>query len=254
MYTSKNPFAPILQLTQPSDPTENRSMTWRHVASVKDMKYVAKEVSKKTTVNDIAVAMVTHAIREQLADHALKLGGAVCVEVPEMVNVTIPVHLNGGVLRSGEQLGNKIGGFVSTVPLDKSKNIKSRDRLQDITKILHKEKNLPAPLISWALVSLFNNFAPEWLQKWAMKEFNANSCAVVSNVRGFPFEVHWLGRKVKFISAFLPLPPGIPIGVMLQSYNGNISFSLSTDKKVVPDDDQFAGWMIEEYERIFNGM
>jgi hypothetical protein len=48
----------------------------------------------------------------------------------------------------------------------------------------------------------------------------------------------------------MPLPPGVPIGVMVQSYAGDISFSINADKRVVPDAEKFADWMLEEYKRL----
>ena len=69
-----------------------------------------------------------------------------------------------------------------------------------------------------------------------MKKFNANSVEVISNVKGSPFCVDWMRRKVILLCAFLPLPPGITIGVMIHNYDGNTSFSVNARKRAVPDD------------------
>jgi len=178
------------------------------------MKSVGKTISSKTTINDIGVAMVSHAIKCQLDDHATNASisgqnhNKVSIQIPKKVNITVPVHLTGGILRPGDQLGNKIGGFVSSIPLTTENHEDPRQRLYQISKVLHLEKKLPAPLISWHLAKLFTQFTPQWCTSWALRVFSANSVAVVSNVRGFPFGVHWLGRPVQFLCAFLPLPPG----------------------------------------------
>ena len=52
------------------------------------------------------------------------------------------------------------------------------------------------------------------------------------------------------ICAFLPLPTGIPIGIVVTSYTGRIIMSVDADANVVPDADQFLQWMVEEYETI----
>jgi hypothetical protein len=83
-----------------------------------------------------------------------------------------------------------------------------------------------------------------------MKNTNGQSAAVVSNVKGFPFKTHWNGRRNEVLCAFLPLPPGIPIGCVIQSYGGEVSFSIDADKRAVPDAGQFADWMLLEYERL----
>jgi len=46
---------------------------------------------------------------------------------------------------------------------------------------------------------------------------------------------------------------GIPIGAVIQSYDGNISFGLHCDKRAVPDAEKFAEWMLDEYARIKGG-
>ena len=100
------------------------------------------------------------------------------------------------------------------------------------------------------LAKMSSDLAPDWFTKFVMRKFNAKSVAVVSNVKGWPFQVNWLGRKVGFLCAFLPLPPGIPIGIVLQSYDGSVSFSITADKRAVPDAEKFADWMLDEYENI----
>lgn len=273
MAVSSSPFDPILLAA--IEVEGQRTVAWRNVDSMEEMKSVGKKISSKTTINDIGVAMVSYAIKRQLDEHATRKcqceqnHSHLSIKIPKKVNITVPVHLTGGILRPGDQLGNKIGGFVSSIPLslDLPVNVEnkeqkqvdqdtdsdaatSRRRLYQISKVLQLEKKLPAPLISWHLAKLFTQFTPQWCTAWALKAFSANSVAVVSNVKGFPFNVHWLGRPVQFLCAFLPLPPGVPIGAVIQSYDGNISFGLHCDKRAVPDADKFAEWMLEEYARI----
>jgi hypothetical protein len=241
--SGRNPFDPVIAL---SNGPAKRSVDWKPIASIEEMKKVAKSISRKTTINDIACAMVSYAVQKQLEEHSKTHGGK--VSIPQKVNITVPVHLTGGILRPGENLGNKIGGFVCTIPINGQKS--ARDRLRTISRILRREKLLPSPMISWNLARFFTNYLPIHFSKWALRQFSANSCAVVSNVRGFPFPIHWLGRQVKFICAFLPLPPGVPIGCVISSYAGGMSFGLNCDGRVVPNPELFSAWMLEEYTRI----
>ena len=52
------------------------------------------------------------------------------------------------------------------------------------------------------------------------------------------------------LAGFLPLPPGIPIGVVVQSYAGTISLSVTSEKWAVPDADKFLRWTLDEYNRL----
>ena len=108
-------------------------------------------------------------------------------------------------------------------------------------------------MISLQLARMFTR-GPLRFCTYVLKKFSANSVAVVSNVKGFPIPVHWLGRRVQFLCAFLPLPPGIPIGVVISSYAGMVSFGLNADKRAVPNARKFSNWMLEEYEHIRAGI
>ena len=80
---------------------------------------------------------------------------------------------------------------------------------------------------------------------------NCHAVAVLSNVHGYPFEIHWRGMPVKNLCPFLPLPPKVPVGVLVTSYDGKIILSVeSADERVVPDTEVFLNYMLEEYEAI----
>lgn len=251
--TTSSPFDNIMDSS--TIPPGERSVAWRHLDTLHEMKKVSKTVTSSMTINDLAVHLVTHAIQCQLDEHSSSmtehLSRQDCCHGknrPTSVNIVIPVHLNGGFIKE-EDLGNKIGAFVSTVPLP-GRHKDSISRAAKISQILHRDKSSPAALISWWLAKFSSDFAPDWWTKLMMRKFNAKSVAVVSNVKGWPFQVHWLGRKVGFLCAFLPLPPGIPIGIILQSYGGNVSLSINADRRAVPDANKFIEWMIEEYHNM----
>jgi hypothetical protein len=58
------------------------------------------------------------------------------------------------------------------------------------------------------------------------------------------------GQAIVSMAGFLPLPPSIPIGVSITSYNGEISLSVTAEPWAVPDGDLFLKWMLEEYARL----
>lgn len=248
--TASSPFDIVLSASKL--PPGTRSIAWRSIDSLQEVKSVSKLISPSATVNDLTVHLVAYAIRRQLVEHDKNL----CKDRAkkknqdtETVNVVIPVHLNGGILREGENIGNKIGAFVATIPLprnDENSTLSARA----ISHMLQREKSSPAPLISWILAKFISDFTPNWFSKYMIRKFNAKAVAVISNIKGWPIHVHWLGRKVGFLCAFLPLPPCIPIGVVIQSYDGNVSFSINADKRAVPDANMFAMWMLEEYQKM----
>jgi len=259
--TAFSPFDSVL--SQSSIPPGRRSTTWMTLASTQEIKRVAKTISKSATLNDVSVSIVTEAIRKQLIEHQ-KLAEtfknnepegvpANQIVIPSRVNVTIPVHLHGGVLLPGESIGNKIGAFVTSVPLSEGsygKYHRASSRLECVSKALGEGKSTPAPLIAWSIAKFVSDYTPDWFAKWVIQNGNAKSVCVVSNIKGFPFKVHWMGRRLEFLCAFLPLPPGIPIGVVVSSYDGEVAFTVDADQRAVPDADRFGKWMIEEFRRL----
>ena len=58
-------------------------------------------------------------------------------------------------------------------------------------------------------------------------------------------------RTIESCTGFLPLPPGIPLGVIVQSYAGVLSVSVTADKRAFPDADRFLSWIVEEYRILW---
>ena len=172
-------------------------------------------------------------------------------------NIAIPVHLYGGVMLPGQSLGNRIGAMVARVPGEEDADgttITSVDRLERVHDTLHDLKKTPTPLLSYLLVRLISSTSGYLLpSKWTQYMFskaNAGAVAVVTNVQGPPTKIHVGGRRIESMHGFVPLPPGVPIGVVVGSYAGDMHMSLSAEPWAVPDGDQFLVWVLEEYQSL----
>jgi len=55
---------------------------------------------------------------------------------------------------------------------------------------------------------------------------------------------------VESVAGFIPLPPGVPVGVVVQSYAGSMSLSLNAERYAIPDPDKFLKWVVEEYQAL----
>jgi hypothetical protein len=166
------------------------------------------------------------------------------------MHLAIPVHLKGGVVLPDESVGNNIGAFVIRVPGEMSED-DSVVRLQAVSQQLHSIKSTPAAYLSHILAKCLSH-ATSWVLPvaWTSKLFaasNAGSLAVISNNRGTPMPVHVAGRRVESLYGFVPLPPGVPIGVTVMSYAGNLNCTVAAEPWAVPDGDQFLVWVLEEY-------
>lgn len=182
------------------------------------------------------------------------------------INVVIPVHLGGGVLLPGQSLGNKIGAMLARIPCEVSDensqqqeqqddNANSIHRLEQIHTILERVKQSPTAILSYALARTLASPPLSWMlpSSWITSIFTKSqlgATCVITNVRGPTQELHVEGRRVVTAQPFLPLPPGVPIGVALFSYAGVMNVSVNAQAWAVPNADQFLLWVVEEYQRL----
>mmetsp|Transcript_1351 Transcript_1351/g.2355 ORF Transcript_1351/g.2355 Transcript_1351/m.2355 type:complete len:159 (+) Transcript_1351:3-479(+) len=124
------------------------------------------------------------------------------------------------------------------------------ERLRRVHESLLYSKRSPAPFVSHHMAKFCSEYIPEEWAKSIFQRANANACVVVSNTRGYDKKLHIRGMTVESVAGFLPLPPGIPVGVVVQSYAGTMSLTLTAEKWAVPDADKFLSWVVDEYQRL----
>lgn len=240
--TPTHPFDIVKQLSIPST---GRTLSWCEVTSVEEVKAVAAAFGKDVTVNDVWVSCVSFAVSRQLQEHKMRLG---LDQQHDTINVVIPVHLQGGMLLPGQSMGNRIGAFAARIPGD-DPSLTAGRRLEQTHRSLYTIKQTPAALLSYFTAQCMAGLPALWTSA-IFRRANANASVAVTNVRNAPHKLHISGMAVEGVAGFLPLPPGIPIGVAVQSYAGNMQLSLTAEKYAVPDADLFLGWMVEEYQRL----
>ena len=227
-----------------------RSVSWCDAALLKDVNEVAKIIYSKATINDLFITCVAGAIRRQIMAHknsqtntpdTLTTASSTTEATPSHVNVVIPVHLMGGVLPPGHSLSNKIGAMTARVPTIGS------NALEETSQTLSNLKKSPTAILSHLAAKFVSMYLPSSLAKDLFTKSNNNAAFVLSNVRGPPHAIHWNGREVISMGGFVPLSPGVYVGVAVQSYNGIVSLTVNADKRVVPDADLFLKWVLEEY-------
>jgi len=272
-----------LQITTPTNPFDavredaerkglslsGRSISWCDAAPLEEVKRIAEIIGKSkgiaVTVNDLFVSCVTSAVARQLTEHEELMAPVVDARkrntnVPRSINVVVPVHMRGGVILPNESVGNNIGAFVTRCPGEMkfdavdggagAMSCPSSERLHQVHKSLLYSKRSPAPFVSHHMAKFCSEYIPEEWAKSIFQRANANACVAVSNTRGYDKKLHIRGMTVESVAGFLPLPPGIPVGVVVQSYAGTMSLTLTAEKWAVPDADKFLSWVVDEYQRL----
>ena len=242
-----NPFERVLELSgvDPTDAHSRRTVSWCDAAPLDQVQRVARAHGPATTINDVWVSCVSYAVAKQLEQHRkrLELHGKV-LPVFDHINIVVPVHLSGGVLLPNQSIGNFIGAFGARIPGETS-----GDRLSEVHQTLSWVKRSPAPLLGYVSARL-TSALPLFLTKYLFRKASANACVTISNVRGSPKMLHIDGNTVQGMAGFVPLPPGIPVGVAIMSYAGTLSLTVTAEPWAVPDADQFLLWMLDEYKRL----
>ena len=234
-------------------PKPKRTISWCEIATVEQVKHVANALSTKhhkVTVNDVFASCLTAALVKLLEFH--RETNITPTNIPKLkhLNLVIPVHLQGGILLPGQELGNKIGALACRVPGEDVVH-DCQDRLRQVSANLTACKNTPAAFLSYFAAQIFGRIGRlGGITPWLFSNAHANASAVLTNVRGPDQHVHIQGRRVETTLGFIPLPPGIPVGMVVRSYAGTITLSIVAEPWAVPDADRFLSWVVEEYQAL----
>jgi hypothetical protein len=247
--------------------TPTRNVSFSQAATVEQAKFVAVTLGgKKATINDVFCSCVTAALVKQLAWHRERrrvVNGDNDDEekddknsLPRQrhMNIAVPVHLKGGVILPGESVSNQLGAFCVRLP-GEDESLDSAERLQAVHKELYSVKRTPAAFLShWVARTLTQSahILPASWVPFLFSKASAGAVAVVTNTRGTPQHVHMGGRRVESIYGFVPLPPGIPVGVVVSSYAGSMALTVTAEPYAIPDADRFMSWVLEEYLSLLN--
>jgi hypothetical protein len=254
-----------------------RTVSYTQAAPVAQAKWIAAVLGgDKATINDVFLSCVTVALAKQLAWHRERRNvlvpqsssnnkhdtdqGTDSLPRQRHMHIAVPVHLKGGVILPGESVSNQLGAFCVRLPGEDSDDndgsfLGSAERLQAVHKELASVKRTPAAFLShWTARALTQSthFLPAAWLPFIFSKASAGAVAVVTNTRGSPDYVHMGGRRVESIYGFVPLPPGIPVGVVVSSYAGSMGLTVTAEPYAVPDADRFMSWVLEEYLSLLN--
>lgn len=246
-----------------------RTLSWVQVATVDEVKQVADfftkqhqklhpgtSPSQRMTVNDIFCSCITGATAKLMKYHRQQqkeqtMATESTLSLPYL-NLVMPVHMQGGILFPGQSMGNKIGAMVNQVPAEITRD--AAERLHQVHDTLWAGKQTPAAVLSFIIAQAFGGtlgtFLGPRITSWLFSKAHANASIVVTNVRGPETAAHLGGRKVEANLGFLPLPPGVPIGMVVMSYNQRITLTVMAEPWAVPDADRFLAWVVEEYQEL----
>lgn len=256
LATPENPF----QQMEDTATHGERSISWARVATVDEVEHVAKSLTKNKQVglNDVMISCVTAAVARQMQEHQMQSEivrdhrdkKQQVIKIPKSINAMIPVHSDGGsVLKKGQTVGHRLGAFFAAVPSDVT-TIASQ-RLEHVHASLDEVQQGPALFWSRMGTQVISSLLPVSWATSILQRFQPNAAFLITHSRGPSRRIHFGGREVEVSQCFTPLPAGIPIGVVVSSYAGELSISVTAEPWAVPDADKFVTWVLEEYKFLY---
>lgn len=218
---------------------QGRSVAWRaHFSTVAELKRVAKALGGDgATVNDVFAAVVAGALRGAVDDRAVR-----------HVTCAVPVHLYGGALVPGVDVGNHIGAVLATLPLPPAPADAADAQEAAAAHVATVSRDVGGALrggagaiVAYGAAYLAGACLPRAVVPSAMAASAGCATVALTNVRGPPVDALSIrGRPVETIVPFLPPPPGVPVGVALTTIGSDATISFNADASLLSADDLLA--------------
>jgi diacylglycerol O-acyltransferase len=186
------------------------------------------------TVNDVALAMVTHGFRELLRSRHEPLG-------PRTVRSMVPVNIR--VDAEQHSAANRVTIMLIDLPVELADPLAAYETVVARTREAKASgeasaghltfalaDRLPAPVTSGSMHAIFR-FPQRFIT------------TVTTNVPGPRGEAYLLGRRMVALYPYVPIADRIRIGVAITSYDGVLSFGITCDRDSVPDADVLTAGM-----------
>lgn len=220
----------LLEMTTPTEALHFNKTVYgpEHVAWIEiplsDIKAV-KDVCK-CSVNDVALTLVTAAIRRYVLLHGDDIKR-------RLLRIMVPVNIRQD--NSKGELGNQISIVAVTIPLNIEKPRKLLEAMHQRTEFLKKTSVAELATLAGALIGL----VPPTLQaavlpiaaQLPITPFNL----VCTNVPGPQYPLYLMEHKMLNWYPYVPIGGDMALNVAVLSYNGSIYFGFSGDVNVVPD-------------------
>ena len=239
--------APLLaELAMPADRlpfnrpcSGERRITWREFSFGEAR---ATRAALGGTVNDVALAVLTGAVRRYVKMHGERVAGRFC-------RFMVPVNV-----RSEEQrgaLGNQVSALLVNVPLD----------LEDPAQLLHLISKRTETLKNARLADMLRvitnagGLAPAPLQALVMALpfiplpaplFNM----VSTNVPGPQIPLYATGLEMLNYYPHVPVGNDMGMGCAIQSYNQKITFGITSDVAAAPDAHHMRDFLYESFAEL----
>lgn len=200
--------------------TEKRA-AWSKEMDVEAVKAVGRQ--HDATINDVLLAATAGVFRRTLESRGEDVENLT-------MRCTVPVNLKPMETRD-QSLGNYFGLAFVPVPVSERS---LGDRIELIRRETSREQLGTEAFIVYQLIKL-GGIVPAPVFTQALKLFEGNATAVVSNVPGPMDSISIAGKEVDKIMFWNPQANDQGLSVSIFTYNGGVRVGISGDVNLVPD-------------------
>lgn len=201
-----------------------------------------KNQAKSLTVNDVVLGICSGALRRYLIEKEA---------LPEKSLISMsPISVRSQAEKY--QMGNKLSAMLVALETQESDPI---ERL----KLIHKSAKTSKMYAKGTNATKLMEFIPSELAALAARlytqidlsdKINPAFNLVITNVPGPPVPLYMNGSKVIRHFGMAPVLDGLGLLIVVFSYAGNITFSVTACREIMPDVDKFIGYLQESMEEL----
>ncbi|MEH6590908.1 MAG: wax ester/triacylglycerol synthase family O-acyltransferase [Halioglobus sp.] len=199
-----------------------------------------------TTINDVALAVISGGLRAYLAGKGEHPEGSLAASLP------VNMRTRRGVTDDNNQVGAVFASLHTDV----------EDPLARLAAINHstqdaKEYGEASPMVD--VLKIAGAFSPMiarsaasfWSRNNLSQHLPINISTVVSNVAGPNFPLYCTGARMVDYYGLGVLTPGIGVFHLVFSYSGNITLSVLADRAIVPNPEIYHDCLVAAYEELY---
>lgn len=211
------------------------------------------------TVNDVALAVVTGALRAWMSSRDQR------PHQTATVRAMIPVSMRARSSRpstlensltapapEAQTAGNQISAYLVDLPVAEPDPFV---RLQQISATMRTHKRSGPPLDLTTLTRLLDSIPPplhrygaQLANRYSSRLFNV----LITNVPGPPCRLYALGARLLGMYPIVPLSGGQAVSIGITSYNGEVYYGLNADRDASPDIHLLAQALADSLNELMN--
>jgi len=189
------------------------------------------------TLNDLVLAIATGAFRDYLRQRGAR---------PEDLEFRIQAPVSVRSQEEKGRLGNRVSGWVVTLPLGLDDPRAQLAAIQETTRDLKESKQaLGVEMMMAAMGEM-----PTSVLSLAMQAASGTINSIVTNVPGPQFPLYLQGARMLAMYPQVPLLQSLGLGIALISYDGKVCWGFNADPKLVPDLDAFLAAIRASHARV----